>query len=105
MSKPTNWDKMNKLERFEYVNERFLKNIGEPSSRGRTIISEALYRALESMRKDSPRLQARSNIQDMEMLQEVCFPFYQFCMQGEAHRWGSDPYGTDSFLAEPYEDE
>jgi len=68
--KPKNWDKLDWNTKVKIATELY------GSERGAYIISQALSIAIKTMKKQKcPEV---SNIQDMEMLQEVLFPFYKY---------------------------
>lgn len=65
--KPENWEKLSYKDKIEMAKELFL------SMRGRYIISQALCKAIEVMKKEPKMQREVSNIEDMEMLGEI-FP-------------------------------
>lgn len=68
--KPENWDKLDKGTRYKIALELLR------SKRGEYIISQALYKAIEVMKKEPKERREESNIQDMEILLEELFPMY-----------------------------
>lgn len=70
MGKPLDWNKLS----HEIKREIALGLLN--SLRGQFIISQALARAIEVMKKDKPYPE-KSNIEDMEILHEELFPIYQ----------------------------
>jgi len=74
--KPRHWDAMSPRAKQEFAGS--LLN----SLRGQLIMGQALVRATELMRmEERPET---SNIQDMEIIQEVCFPLFGAIRQAEA---------------------
>ena len=69
--KPDNWDKLDKSQRREIAIKLFM------SDRGQYLVSEALYTAIEVMRKVPKERREVSNIEDMEILLEELFPLYK----------------------------
>ena len=67
--KPEKWDKWKTKEQEEYA----LKLL--QSHRGEYLISQALFRAIEIMKKNPPKKRETSNIEDMETL-SVLFPLF-----------------------------
>lgn len=68
--KPENWEKLSKGKKIEIATQLF------SSVRGQYIVSQALYKAIEVMKKEPLRKREVSNIEDMEMLSElfpICF--------------------------------
>lgn len=71
MAKPENWESMNDDERRE-VARTLLQSI-----RGRYILSQALHYAIRDLKRVEPDyMQEKSNIEDMEILQEVYFSIF-----------------------------
>lgn len=70
MAKPNDWDEMTKAQQ-QAASIRLLN-----SSRGSYILGQALSLAIDKLRSVKPaHMQERSNIEDMEMLQELFLPF------------------------------
>jgi hypothetical protein len=75
--KPENWNKMTNKEKRDIAISLF------QSMRGTYIVSQALYRAIEAMKKEEhPEF---SNIEDMEIL-SVIFPMFFGIMKLEKKR-------------------
>jgi len=70
MGKPKNWNKLSDQEKKKIGLQLF------SSMRGLFIISQALSKAIDSMKKVKPCPEI-SNIEDMEILHETLFPIYQ----------------------------
>ena len=68
MAKPDSWDNLSH-ETKKQIAEQLLGSL-----RGQLIMSQALVRAIEVMKKE--RYPEFSNIQDMEILLEMIFPIY-----------------------------
>jgi len=72
MGKPKNWDKLPKDEKKMIAWNLYL------STRGQYIVSQALSKAIDVMKKVEPAVRReQSNIEDMEILHEEIFPIYQ----------------------------
>ncbi|MCK5616356.1 hypothetical protein KAR91_81595 [Candidatus Pacearchaeota archaeon] len=67
--KPEKWDEWEIKEQEKYAIQMF------QSHRGNYLISQALFRAIEVMKKDPPKKRETSNIEDMETL-SVLFPLF-----------------------------
>jgi len=67
MGKPSNWDKLKKKEKQEIAGYLL------ESMRGQYIISQALYYAIETLKKVPKLHRENSNIEDMEILKETFF--------------------------------
>jgi hypothetical protein len=71
MAKPNNWESMTHDEQVKYATSLF------NSQRGKYIIGQALFYAIEALNKvDPPYMREISNIQDMESLTVLFEPFY-----------------------------
>lgn len=66
--KPENWDSLSEEEKIKIA-----KNLLN-SMRGNYIVSQALYKAIEIMKKE--KYPETSNIEDMEMLRETFFRIF-----------------------------
>lgn len=72
MAKPSDWNKLSQKEKEEIGADLF------SSVRGQYIISQALSKAIDVMKKvEPPIMREQSNIGDMEILHETVFPIYQ----------------------------
>lgn len=71
MGKPRDWDKLPPEEK-QRIGLSLLRSI-----RGQYIVSQALSKAIEVMKKVKPPRKEVSNIEDMEILHETLFPLYQ----------------------------
>lgn len=70
MAKPTDWNEMTKAQQ-QAASIRLLN-----SPRGSYILGQALSLAIEKLNSVKPsHMRERSNIEDMEMLQELFLPF------------------------------
>jgi hypothetical protein len=74
--KPRNWDKLGNKVKDEYATQLF------QSMRGQYILGQALYVAIENMKKVPAPHTEVSNIQDMEILMERHFPIYAISQLG-----------------------
>jgi len=77
MAKPSNWNKLSKEEKRKIA----LSLLNSP--RGYFIISQALYVAIETLKKVEPPHREESNIEDMEILLETLFPLYRDVKKAE----------------------
>ena len=73
--KPENWEKLSKEEKLKIGLLLF------NSFRGKYIISQALFKAIKVMKRVPKKFREESNIQDMEILYETLFPFYNEIME------------------------
>lgn len=74
--KPENWDKLDKGEKYK-IAVALLK-----SKRGEYILSQALCKAIEVMKKEPEGKREVSNIEDMEILLEI-FPLFKIFEEGK----------------------
>jgi len=77
MAKPSNWNKLSEEEKRKIA----LSLLNSP--RGHFIISQALYVAVETLKKVKPPHREESNIEDMEILMETLFPLYKYVKEAE----------------------
>jgi len=68
--KPENWEKLDKDTKYKIAVKLLV------SKRGEYIISQALYKAIEVMKKEPEDKREVSNIEDMEILLEI-FPLFK----------------------------
>jgi len=69
--KPEGWDKLSKAKKLLIA--KGLLN----SERGSYLISQALHHARKTMSKVPERQREVSNIEDMEILEEIFFPIFK----------------------------